>query len=465
MNFMDLKKGDHIEMQIEDDAFQGAGIGKYQGFVVFVPFTVAGDFVSVEVTKIKKKHCEAKLLSIIKPSSDRVDPMCKYFTVCGGCQLQFVKYQKQLEMKKKYVIDSFKKIGEFENADISDVIPCDESYYYRNKMEFSFGFDVDFNFALGMHLPNRIYDILDLDDCKLQSEVSNTIVNYFRELSNKNRWLPYKFSDNTGFLKNLIVRQSKTTGDILVNLLTSEKIPYNLEEKLILSAEKLSKSCGLSSIVWSKVISKRGVPKKIEEKVIFGKNYITEKMRIAPGNDSISEYIFQIPASSFFQVNTLQAQVLYSKILELILDRKNDLVFDLFCGTGTIGMILSKFVSKVVGIEINPDSIKVAKENASLNKISNVDFICGDVFDVLKTYREKPSYVVLDPPRAGLTNKLIEKLLEYNLKEILYVSCNPATLARDCSIFAKSGYTLKKVVPVDMFPHTYHVENIAVLIK
>lgn len=483
---MQLKKGQIVEIDIHALAFGGAGLGKYEGpacrqagLSVFVAGTMPGDRVKAAFTRIKNNFAEAELVEIVKNSADRITARCPYFGTCGGCQIQFMPYQKQLEFKQQQVIDAFERIGKIYDPPVMPIIGCGEEFYYRNKMEFSFGYDAEMNFALGLHLPDRRYDILDLNECHLQSEFSVRIVNSVREFMKAKGWMPFKASSGEGFLKSLFIREGKRTGEVMVNLTTSEEEPADLEEGLkefvevlvglgsenadikdaSLTHQRRAQRCAsIVSIYKSKIISLRGSPKIIKEKLLYGKPAISEKMIV--GDDELT---FDILPQAFFQVNTFQAETLYSQVLQMALSKPQNLIFDLFCGTGTIGLFLAKHAEQVLGIELNEDAVRAARENARKNNIFNIDFYVGDVSKLLSGFRGRPSLIVIDPPRAGLTEKIIDQINAFDCKEIIYVSCNPATLARDCASFSKYGYKIDKIQPVDMFPHTFHIENVCLL--
>lgn len=455
---MQTKKGEIIEVDISTLAFGGKGLGKIDGKAVFVDLAVPGDKVKASVTKIKTSYLEAKLVDILVPSEKRVKPKCPYFGVCGGCQFQHLPYKNQLEIKKQHVIDAFERIGELANPPVMEILRSENHYYYRNKMEFSFGYDAEMKFAMGMHLPGRRYDILDLKECHLQSEISAGIVNAVREWAISNDLKPYRFQTEEGELKALYIRESKRTNERMVNLVTAEKVPENFEELLGKLSAVLAEM-EVTSFYWSQIISHRGSPRRTVEYLISGKRTITEKMILANGD----ELSFEIHPQAFFQVNTLQAEVLYYEVVKLVEENPCELIFDLFCGTGTIGLFLAKHCKKVLGVELNKDAVKSAVSNAQKNKIFNIDFFAGDVAKVLEDLKEKPSLIVVDPPRAGMTAKMIKQVSDFGTKKLIYVSCNPATMARDCLLLREFGFQVKKIQPVDMFPQTFHIENVALL--
>lgn len=447
-----LKKGQIVEFDIHALAFGGAGIGKYEGLTVFVEGTMPDDRVRAAFTRIKPNFAEADLVEITKKARDRCEVKCPYFERCGGCQFQFMPYETQLLFKKQHVIDAFERIGKIYDPLVFDVIGAKDQFRYRNKMEFSFGYDENMNFALGMHVPGRRYDILDLKECYLMPESFVKILNEVREFCLERGWKPRKYNSDEGFLKSLYIREGKRSGEIMVNLVTSEDVPGNFEEEL----KDFVKA---DSVYWSKVISRRGFPKQIKETLLHGKKAIMEKMILGNGD----ELEFDILPQAFFQVNTFQAEVLYSSVMEFASGQDYDVVFDLFCGTGTIGLFLAKHCEKVIGIELNEDAIKAANFNAQKNKIFNIDFYTGDVTKILRVIRERPSLIIIDPPRAGLTQKIVKQINDFGASRLIYVSCNPSTLARDCSWLKDYGYIPKKIQPVDMFPHTYHIENVCLL--
>ena len=456
---MQVKKGQIVEFDIENLAFGGAGIGRLDGRAVFVKETMPGDKVKASFTKIKSKYAEAKLVEIISPAKERVQPKCPYSGVCGGCQVQFMPYEKQLEFKRQHVIDCFERIGEIKNPPVGEIIGSENQFYYRNKMEFSFGYDAEMNFTLGMHVPGRRFDILDLKECHLESELSYQIVNLVRDLMMKLKWRPFKYSNGKGFLKHLSIREGKRTNEIMINLITSNDLPKDIQEGLNEFVELIK--ANVTSIYWTQVISKRGTPRRYEEKLLFGENYLTEEMHLENG-DKLS---FEILPKAFFQVNTFQAEKLYQEVINLATKNDHKMIFDLFCGTGTIGLFLAKYAEKVLGIEMNESAVKAARVNAEKNNIFNIDFFNGDVAKVLEEIKELPSLVLVDPPRAGLTEKTIDQINNFNPKEVIYVSCNPSTLARDVKIFKEYGFKIQSVQPVDMFPHTFHIENVCLLAR
>jgi 23S rRNA (uracil1939-C5)-methyltransferase len=470
---MDFKNGQIIELEITSFGSGGAGIGRYEGMAVFVEKTVPGDKVKASFTKIKKNFAEAKLEEIVKPSGARVEPPCKYAHVCGGCPLMIMSYEKQLEIKRQQIIDAMERIGKIKNPNVLPIEPCAfdgparQPLYFRNKMEFSFGYDDKMKFSLGLHMPGRKFDILDLHECHLESVLSYKIVNFVREFTEKKGWLPFKYSVGEGFLKALFIREGKRTNEMMIVLNTSDQLPPGFEKAMeefkneLLKFNELDGNKKITSIYWMETISKIGVPRAVKDHLIYGKKTLTEKLILKNGD----ELDFEILPQAFFQVNTFQAEVLYSHVVDFATEENHPIIFDLFCGTGTIGLFLAKHAEKVIGIELNEDAVKAARENAQSNKIFNIDFYSGDTSRLLNVIKDRPSLIVVDPPRAGLTEKIVEKINNFGPKKIIYVSCNPSTQARDINWLTDYGYHLQKIQPVDMFPHSNHIENVAVLLR
>src|SRR3989339_298886 len=503
-----MKKGDLLELDIEGYAFEGKGIsrigresGDEKNFVVFVQNSYPGDKVKAKLIKIKKSFAEAKTTEIIFPSSERVEARCKYFGTCGGCKQQDLSYEAQIKYKQQQVEEIFKKLGGFSDLsadktgkagfEMLSIIPSKNTFFYRNKMEFSFSDKrwltedeiskekTDMNFALGLHVPN-IYDkVLDIDICYLQSELSYRILNFTRNFFKERNIQPYSTVTHSGFLRNLVIRQAYHTKDLMVNIVTA-----NEDSALIKSyANELIKSFPeITTIVNNINEKKSSVAVGDYENLLYGEGFIT---------DMIGEYTFQISANSFFQTNTLQAENLYKTALDFAELKGDEIVYDLYSGAGTIAIYISKKVKEVYAFEAVESAIEDAKINAELNEVRNVQFFNADLYkSFLPVIEEhlpaglsadkagkagkipKPSLIILDPPRSGLHKNTVEDVIKINPEKIVYVSCNPATQARDIKLFSeaglptgKAGYKLIKMRPVDMFPHTFHIENVALLVK
>ena len=465
---MQLTKNNPVSVAISEVAFGGAGIGKIQNgekeFVVFVEDTIPGDEVIVNLTRIKKNYAEGRVREFIKRSDLRIAPRCKHFDTCGGCTFQYLDYKNQLRIKEKQVRDSVERIGGLKNVDFKPIIGCGNPWYYRNKMEYSFG-EVDGNLSIGLHLPKRFADIFELDECFLQSEKSVDILKSVRDWARDKKLTSYNTFTKSGLLKSLTIREGKNTGEVMVNLTVNGNEQFDEVQSLVQLFEDAT-VLGVTSLYWTSVEIARGHATRQTEHHISGKEYLTEKLNITGTGVAAPDVAlyFDIHPQAFFQTNTKQAEVLYGQVLKLAEAKKTDVVYDLFCGSGTIGMCFAATCQSVYGIEINKWAIDNARENATRNNLTNIEFLCADVGEVNSDQSiSKPTIVVVDPPRAGITPKSLEKIIELNPKKIIYVSCNPTTFARDAKILS-AKYTLKTVQPVDMFPQTYHVETIGVFL-
>lgn len=460
-------KDEILELNIQDIGFEGKGIARTNGhFVIFVNNSIPGDIVKAKVKKIKKNFAEAILIEIIKESDNRVIPKCSYFGTCNGCKIQNADYNFQLEMKKNTVKNAFERIGGFNNPDIPDVIGSENTYFYRNKLEFSFsnqrwlteadmGKNEDKNFALGFHMPGFIDKVLDINNCSLQSEISNKILNLTRDFFKKRNESIYTTKTHSGYLRYLVIRQSAFTNDLMVNLIT------NNENKELISeyADLLKKEVPeITTFINSISTAKSQVAQADYFNTIFGKGYINEK---------IGNYSFKITPFSFFQTNSYQAKTLFDVVIKLADFSKDENVLDLYCGTGAISVNISKYVNNVLGVELNEESIEIARQNAEINKVNNCKFTSSDVKEYLAESflidaGNLNSYntVVIDPPRSGIHPKSAEYILKAGPKKIVYVSCNPSTQARDIKLLEEK-YKITAMQPVDMFPHTFHIENVA----
>ncbi len=467
-----IEKGSEIEIKVEKTVFEGKSIARIDGFIVFIRNTVPGDIVKAKIIKVKKSYAEAETIKVIQGSSLRVEPKCRFFGICGGCKWQNLNYNSQLEFKREHVIESFERIGGFKGIDkiVLPTLPSNEIFYYRNKIEFSFSeqkwllddetqSEVDKNFALGFHLPERFDIVLDIDECFLQSELSNQILNFTRNYF-KSRDIPiYSSERNEGYLRFLVIREGKNTGDVMVNLVTFKDNPELMGE---FAKDLLLKFPMITTIVNNINTRKAQIAIGEYEKVYHGNGTITEKL---------ADFIFQISSNSFFQTNTRQAEKLYKKIVEFAKLKSDYVVYDFYSGTGTISIFISPFVKSVVGLELVESAVENAWINAEINGVKNCKFIAGDLREKLYTDRgwmkevSKPDVIIIDPPRSGMHPDVVRAVARIQPKRIVYVSCNPTTQARDIKLLFEynPNYEIEIVQPIDMFPHTYHIENIVVL--
>ncbi|MBD3748068.1 MAG: 23S rRNA (uracil(1939)-C(5))-methyltransferase RlmD [Sphingobacteriales bacterium] len=452
-------------LSVFDIAEEGKGVARADDLVVFVEKAIPGDIVDAAVYKKKKKFAEAKIAQLIQPSTDRVEPFCLHFGVCGGCKWQHMNYTAQLKYKQKSVLDALQRIAGLDVSIAEEILPSAQDRYYRNKLEYTFSNkrwltdadgeiedEKDLN-ALGFHVPLRFDKILAIEHCYLQADPSNEIRNSIADFAKKNNISFYDLRAHEGVLRNLIIRTS-STGELLVIVVFA----YPEEEQVDLVMEFVkAKFPQITSLLY--IINQKRNDTIFDQEVLLysGRSFIYEEM------ESLK---FRIGPKSFYQTNSLQAYELY-KIARDFADLKGDeLVYDLYTGTGTIANFVAKKAKKVVGVEYVPDAIEDAKINSQINKIENTVFYAGDMKDVLNAEfvqsHGKPDVIITDPPRAGMHPDVVERLMEIEANKIVYVSCNAATQARDL-IRLKEKYDLVRIKPVDMFPHTQHVENVVLL--
>jgi 23S rRNA (uracil1939-C5)-methyltransferase len=473
-----LNKGDIIQIKVDKYAFEGKGIGKVDidnpsenpepdSFIVFVNGAYPGDTVSAKIKKFKKSYAEAIVEEVISPSHQRVQPPCKYFGTCGGCKQQDLDYRQQTAYKQEQVEDIFKHDGGFSDFEIENILPSENIFYYRNKMEFSFSdlqwlTDIDGDavskkgFFLGLHVPNNYEKILDIEECFLQSELSSHILNSTREFFKKRHTSTYNTKTHSGYLRNLIIRQAQRTKDVMINLVTLEENELLMKEY---ASAVTSKFPEITTIVNNISKKKASIAVGDYEIVYHGSGFI---------HDKIGNYKFRISANSFFQTNTIQAEKLYSTALEYAELKGDEIIYDLYSGAGTIAIYISGFAKEIYGFEFVEASIYDAKENLEINKVENVTFVQADLYKSFLAFTNvipKPDVVILDPPRGGMHGITVKDVLQLNPEKIVYVSCNPSTQVRDIKLLVEGGYKLVKIRPVDMFPHTYHIENVALLVN
>ncbi|WP_020402197.1 23S rRNA (uracil(1939)-C(5))-methyltransferase RlmD [Gracilimonas tropica] len=465
---MALKKGQEVELDIIDAAFKGKGLAKVDGLAVFVPGTTPGDKVKARIIKKKKKHREAKLLEILEPSPHRIEPKCRHAKVCGGCSWQHIPYAKQLEFKTQQVRDHIERIGHLDGNIVKDGIGADQEFYYRNKMEYSISsrrwlteeeirsdeYVDDSAFAAGLHAPGRFDKILNLKECHLQVPESFQILDFVRSWCIEHDVEPYDTLENTGFMRHVMIRNSHHTDDFMVNLVT-----YQDDQKLMESMKDalLEKFPFITTIVNNVNDTKSPTAEGRYQKVLHGPGFIVDK---------IGAFSFKIHPNAFFQTNTAQAEKLYEVARNYAALEDGDIVYDLYCGVGTLSLFMSGPAKHVVGIELVDVAVENAKFNAKENGVENVSFIKGDmkdVFtqDVVDEYGA-PNVLITDPPRAGMHPDVVERLCELKVPRLVYVSCNSSTMARDLKEL-NSVYEIEEVQPVDMFPQTYHIEAVAKL--
>ncbi|MGB2929446.1 MAG: 23S rRNA (uracil(1939)-C(5))-methyltransferase RlmD [Desulfobacterales bacterium] len=461
---MKIKKGQLVELEISGIAFGGKGLARVNGLAVFVDGAVPLDLVIARIVKKKKQYAEARVHTLVTPSPFRIPPDCMYSGFCGGCKWQFLDYSKQLEYKQQHVLESIERIGLIRDVPVHPTISSPATFGYRNKMEFScsdrrwllpdeMGKEgVDISFALGLHVPGTFYKVLDTDSCLLQPELGNHILHDVRTFIKASDAPVYGLRSHTGFWRFLMLRHSVAYDRWMVNIITAKE---DLQTVQPLAFQLMDKYPQIISVVNNITSRKAGIAVGEYEIQLSGLSIITDK---------IGELEFEISANSFFQTNTLAARRLYHTIKEYAGLSGRETVVDLYSGTGAIAICLADGAKKVIGMEIVESAVADAVKNCRINGVSNCQFIVGDIKEGLARIMDRPEVMIIDPPRAGMNKDVVNRVLEMAPERIVYVSCNPATMARDMGMM-KESYRVLEVQPVDMFPHTYHIESVARLEK
>ncbi|CEI71662.1 MULTISPECIES: 23S rRNA (uracil(1939)-C(5))-methyltransferase RlmD [Romboutsia] len=450
-----LTKNKEYIVDIVDIGQGGVGIGKHDGFTVFVEGGLVEDKVKVKINKSKKNYAVGDIVEIIEKSPFRVDRKCSdSLKDCGGCQVQELEYQKQLDIKTNEVKQVITRIGKLDNVEIHNTIGMENPFRYRNKAQFPIQKSGN-NPVIGFY-KKKSHDIIPMDKCIIQHDINDKIVKIIKTYINAYNVSVYDEKTHTGVLRHLVTKIGFTTNEVMVVLVANgKKLPY-LKELASVLEENIP---GFKTLVVNVNREKTNVILGKENRVIYGNGKI---------NDYIGNLVFEISPLSFFQVNPVQTEVLYNKALEYADLKENDTVFDIYCGIGTISLFLAQKAKKVYGIEIVEDAIKDAKINAQINKLDNVEFYVGKAEEVVpKMYSEgkTANVVVVDPPRKGCDEKVLDTIISMQPDRVVYVSCNPSTLARDLNYLDERGYRCTEIQPVDMFPHTMHVECVAKLEK
>jgi 23S rRNA (uracil1939-C5)-methyltransferase len=438
-------RGDQLELTIDTLAFGGAGVARHEGYVVFVQGGIPGDRVRVEVGKAKRAYAEARVTEILAPSPDRIEPLADH----PGAPWQVIPYARQIEIKAQQVDDAMRRIGHLDGFTLEPIIPAVQEWRYRNKLEYSFGTDPDGRLICGFHAPGRWEDIVEVTDCLLASEKGNQAREEVATWCRAQGFEAYDRRTNQGFLRNLVVREGRRSGEIQVRLVTS---PGKLDGDELVAAVPTA-----DGMIWTQLES-------VAETTAGGRSALlggVERLEEELGGLSIS-----ISGEAFFQTNTEMAERLYALAIEYADLKGYERLYDLYCGIGTIGLLMAPRVAELWGLEIVEDAISDAILNARRNEIDNAHFFAGDVRLAMRDLVERagrPDVLVVDPPRAGLSQKIVRRVIEAAPKRIVYVSCNPTTLAPSAAQLVEAGYELTKVRPVDMFPQTPHVECVAQL--
>jgi 23S rRNA (uracil1939-C5)-methyltransferase len=457
---MAVKRGSILEIEISKLAFGGRGIAKVEGLTVFVGNVVPGDKIRARVFRKKKKYAEARLLEILTPSAMRKVPPCPYSGFCGGCAWQFIPYEKQLQFKREQVVESLEHIGGLAESIVLPTIPSAKQFGYRNKMEFSFSDrrwllpdelgkeEISNDFALGLHVPGTFYKVLDIEACLLHPPMGNAILGDVRDYVKRSGIPNYGLKTHQGFWRFLMLRHSVHHDVWMVNVVTADGPRAWVAPLADYLSEKYPSVC---SVVHNINTRKAAIAVGEKEALLAGDSCI---------RDRIGHLDFEISANSFFQTNTTGAASLYDVVKKYAQLTGEQSVMDLYSGTGTIGIYLSDSASSVTGIEISSSAVADAERNCKRNTVDNCRFICGDIADVMQGIHVTPDVMVIDPPRAGMHQRVVEAVAAMRPERIVYVSCNPTTQARDMGLLA-DHYRLVEVQPVDMFPHTYHIESVA----
>ncbi len=448
-----VSKGDELELTIDSLAYGGNGVARLDGFVVFVRGGLPGDTVTARVTKVKKGYAEARRLDVLSPGPDRVEAPCRHFGICGGCRFQDLAYPAQAAAKELQVREALVRLGGFPEPPLEPIVPARSLYAYRNKLEYSFGVDPDGALRLGFHRAGSWDEIVNVEECLLTTELGNAIRDAVREWALSERLTPYDARSGSGYLRHLIVREGRATGQALVMLVTAPGERFDAD----FLVETLRRFPEVRSIHWAQNPGVAEVT-NLPTKVLWGEEWIEEEF---------AGLRFRVRPNAFLQTNTEMADTLYALAREAAGLTGGETVYDLYCGTGTIGLSLASQALGVWGVEISEEAVACAIENATANGIANAAFFAGNVGQSIEELRERagaPDVVVVDPPRAGLAGKALRRLGELAAPRIVYVSCNPTTLASDLAVLRDEyGYRLLRCTPVDMFPHTPHVESVSLL--
>ncbi len=447
-----MTKDQELELTIDRLAYGGNGVARLNGFVVFVRRGLPGDTVRARVTKVQRRHAEALATEVVKPSPLRVEAPCAHYPACGGCRFQDLAYETQVQAKHEQVADALQRIGGVADPPLEPIVPAEEIFHYRNKLEYSFT-QLEDGPALGLHKAGRWDEVLDIEKCWLTTDLGNAIRNAVRDWARSDRLVAYDQSEHTGYLRHLVVREARNTGQVLVQLVTAPGEKFDTGGFV----DTLRQFPEVRSIHWA-VNETEAEVTNLPTQLLWGDEAIEEQL---------CGLRFRVRPNAFLQTNTKMAERLYGIAREYAALTGGETVYDLYCGIGTIGLVLAGDALTVWGIDVSEESVACALENAELNGIGNAAFFAGNVGQSLEDLHARsgdPDVVVVDPPRAGLAGKALRRLGEIGAPRVVYVSCNPTTLAADVKRLRDDyGYTLLRTRPVDLFPHTPHVESVSLL--
>ena len=453
-----MKKGEIYEGVIEKVDFPNKGYVNIDGEKVIVKNGIPGQKVRFMINKKRSGRVEGRLLEVLEKSPLEVrEPVCSIFPACGGCMYQSMSYEEQLKMKENQVKSLLQAaVGEDVDLHWEGIHGSPIEFGYRNKMEFSFGDEVkDGPLALGMHKKNTFHDIVNITDCQIVDNDYNLIVKCALNIAQQMELPFYHKMRHEGYFRHLVVRRAESSGDILVNIVTTSQVEADLT-KLRDALLELPLSGKIIGILHTTNDSLADVVQADKIDILYGQDYFYEE---------ILGLKFKISPFSFFQTNTLGAEVLYKTARDFVGETKDKVIFDLYSGTGTIAQMLAPVAKKVVGVEIVEEAVEAAKVNAELNGLDNCEFIAGDVLKVVDELEDKPDFIVLDPPRDGIHPKAIQKIIDFGVEQMVYISCKPTSLARDLEVFEAAGYKVKRATAVDQFPNTVHIESIVLIQK
>ena len=448
-----IRTGEEVELRVDSLAYGGNGVGRLDGFVVFVRGGLPGDLVRARATKVKRGFAEATRTALLEPGQDRVAAPCRHFGVCGGCRFQDYAYEKQLAAKEAQVHDALVRLGGFTEPPVEPIVPADRQYGYRNKLEYSFA-PTEEGLVLGFHRAGRWDEVIDVEECLLTTDVGNAIREAVKRWAREEGLEAYDQETGTGYLRHLVLREGRNTGQALVLLVTAPGERFDAD----FLVETLTAFPEVRSIHWA-VNDRPAEVTNLPSRLLWGEEWIEEEL---------CGLRFRIRPNAFLQTNTAMAERLYGLARDAARLTGTETVFDLYCGTGTIGLSFAREAAAVWGVEISEESVACAIENAAANGIENARFFAGNVGQSLEELQEKagpPDVVVVDPPRAGLAGKALRRTGALRAPRLVYVSCNPTTLASDLAVLRDDfGYRLERCTPVDMFPHTPHIESVSSLV-
>lgn len=453
-----VKKNETYIVDIIDQGYEGEGIAKIDGYTIFVSNSIKGEKCKILIVRTTTSHGFGKLLEVIQPAENRIEPDCATYKRCGGCNLRHMTYSSTLELKTKMVQNLVDKTLD-NKLQVKPIIGMEDRCHYRNKAQYPIGYDKQGNITTGI-FANRSHEIILMEECKIQHPITEYIAKLLVKFLNENSITAYNEKDRNGIFRHIVIKIGKQTKEVMcVLVVNGENIPNEKElvQYLLKNFEKENTGYTIKTIVKNINTKNTNVILGNKNVTLYGDGYIYDKL---------GEYTFKISPMSFYQTNPVQTEVLYNKAIESANLQKEDVALDLYCGIGTIGISASRYVKQIYGIEIVEQAIEDAKENAKLNNIDNIEFICGDVeqafTELLEKSNIKPNVIFVDPPRMGLDNGTIQNILKVKPEKLVYISCNPATMVRDLKLLEEK-YEITEIQPVDMFPFTSHVECVAVI--